>query len=214
MIIKTPSEEPLRMKDQKEEIINEQEQETQAPEAKKTAEGKSENKEPSQAEETQSLEKKIEEISKEKEKIYENYLRTLADQENLRKRHVKEKEELIKYNSESLFKDLLPVLDSMEKAFEETGKSESEEGKLKSLTAGFDLIAKKLLQILEKNGLTPIATKEASYDPNLHQAIQTEKNADVKTPTIKKELMKGYELNGRLLRPSMVSVLLPDDETN
>ena len=63
--------------------------------------------------------------------------------------------------------------------------------------------------VLKKNGLSEVSLKENAYDPNYHQAVQTEVSDEVETPTIKEEFIKGYELNGRLLRPSMVSVFLP-----
>ena len=141
---------------------------------------------------------------------YQNYLRILAEQDNLRKRYEKEKEDNLKYANESFFKELLPVLDSVEKAITETHKNEDDkEASLKSLQDGFDLIIKKLVYVLEKNGLEVISSKGNPYDANLHQAVQTTTSSDVKEATVKEELMKGYKLHGRLLRASMVSVVLP-----
>lgn len=157
------------------------------------------------------LQKKLNEISKEKDKYYQNYLRSLADQENMKKRYAREKEESAKYSHESLFKEFLPLLDSIEKATDEIGELPKEAKQLKAIKEGFDLVAKKLQQILEDNGLASINARGVSYDPNLHQAVQTEKSKEIKEATIKEEFMKGYQLNGRLLRPSMVSVLIPED---
>ena len=156
------------------------------------------------------LKKELEEATQEKNKSYDNYVRVIADSENLRKRSAKEKEDALKYGSENLFKELLPVLDSMDQAFKETHSESDEEKKLNSLKEGVELVSKKLIQALEKHGLKIISSTNSSYNPNLHQAVQTEISKEVKEPTVKAELMKGYELNGRLIRPSMVSVLLPD----
>ncbi len=158
----------------------------------------------------ESLEEKLRLVTEEKDKVYQNYLRILAEQDNLRKRYEKEKEDNLKYANESFFKELLPVLDSVEKAITETHKNEDDkEASLKSLQDGFDLIIKKLVYVLEKNGLEVISSKGNPYDANLHQAVQTTTSSDVKEATVKEELMKGYKLHGRLLRASMVSVLLP-----
>ena len=162
--------------------------------------------------ETEELKKKIEALEIEKEKNYQSYLRALADQENLKRRATKEKEEAIKYGLETFLKELLPVLDSIEKASQETQKTTDSESALKALQEGFDLISKKLLQSLENKGLKPIPATGKAYDPNLHQAIQTEKSTETKSPVVKEEFIKGYELNGRLLRASMVSVSLPEEE--
>ena len=156
------------------------------------------------------LEKKLVEMTEEKDKSHQNYLRALADNQNLRKRHSKEKEDTLKYGSETLFKEILPVLDSMEQAFKENPSQQDKEAQLSSLKDGVELISKKLFQALEKHGLAPISANNCSYDPTLHQAVQTQTSEEVSEPTVKEELMKGYELNGRLLRPSMVSVLLPE----
>ena len=186
---------------------------------KKTTKTSADNKEQSNTKEAQTksennsleeLKKELEVITQEKDKYYNNYVRVVADSENLRKRCSKEKEDALKYGSENLFKELLPVLDSMDQAFKETQSEEDQEKRLKSLKDGVELISKKLIQALEKHGLKVISCTNSSYNPNLHQAVQTETSKKIKEPTVKAELMKGYELNGRLIRPSMVSVILPE----
>lgn len=161
----------------------------------------------------ENLEEVIQKLTEEKDKFYTDYLRAVADQENIRKRSAKEKEEALKFGQESFFKDLLPVLDSLEKAFQGSENQENEKADLTSLREGVDLISKKLLQTLEKNGLKPISSKGEAYNPNLHQAVQTEKSPEVKEAIVKEEYMKGYELHGRLLRACMVSVLLPEEDS-
>lgn len=189
-------------KSKEEEIKKESKTEVEESQAKKTEEKKEE-----------SLEEKLQKLTEEKDKIYGDYLRALAEQENLRKRHAKERQDTLKYSNESFFKELLPVLDSVEKAVAETHKEgDDHEASLKSLQDGFDLIIKQLVQVLEKNGLEAISAKGASYDANLHQAIQTTTSDEVKEATVKEEFMKGYKLNGRLLRASMVSVVLPGEK--
>ena len=63
---------------------------------------------------------------------------------------------------------------------------------------------------MRKNGLVEVSTEDKLYDPNFHQAVQTVPSEDVEVATVKEEFIKGYELNGRLLRPSMVSVFMPE----
>ena len=89
------------------------------------------------------LKKELEEVTQEKNKYYDNYVRVIADSENLRKRLAKEKEDAFKYGSENLFKELLPVLDSMDQAFKETHSENDQEKQLNSLKDGVELVSKK-----------------------------------------------------------------------
>jgi len=179
-------------------VVGEEQQEKSAAEAKEDKE-------------LFDLKKSLEEVTEEKDKMYQNYLRVSAEQENLKKRHAKEKQDLLKYSNESLFKEFLSVLDSIEKATKEMATKKDAEEQVSALQTGFDLLAKQIQGILKKNGLTPISSDDLAYDPNFHQAVQTEASDKVKVATIKEEFIKGYELHGRLLRPSMVSVFLPEN---
>ena len=132
----------------------------------------------------------------------DRYLRQAADIENMRRRQEKERSDLLKYASEKLLQDLLPVLDSFEKALQST------EGQSNPVIDGVKMVQKQFSTVLEQHGLKPLQAKGLAFDPNVHQAIQRLED-DVDEDTVKEEFQKGYTLNGRLVRPSMVSVSVP-----
>lgn len=132
----------------------------------------------------------------------DRYLRQAADMENMRRRQEKERADLLKYGTEKLLQELLPVLDSLDKALL------SAEGQSNPVVEGVKMVHKQFTSVLEQHGLKATQAKGSLFDPNLHQAIQRVED-DVKDDTVKEEFQKGYTLNGRLIRPSMVSVSVP-----
>jgi molecular chaperone GrpE len=156
----------------------------------------------------------IERLVRDAADLKDKYLRSMAEMENVRRRAEREKADLIKYGLENVFKDLLPVLDSLEKALPEGGAPKPEGGNggassAASYLEGMLMVKKQLLDVIRKHGLEPIPAQGAPFDPNLHQAIQRVDSDQVKTETVGSEFARGYMLNGRLLRPAMVSVLTP-----
>ncbi len=142
------------------------------------------------------------EFQKTTEENYDLYLRSQAEIENLKKRFQKEKDDLIKYANESLIKQLLTVIDNLEKAI----SSSQNENSLDAVREGVELTLKGFTDILEKAGLERIESEGKPFDPNFHQAISEMENNNVETGTVLKELQKGYTLNERLIRPAMVVV--------
>ena len=151
---------------------------------------------------TEELLDQIQELRKTSEKNYDLYLRSQADIENIRKRNKKEKEDWLKYANESLIKDLLPSLDSLEKALAHTDN----ENALDALREGVGLTLKGLKDALSKSGLEEVIAKGETFDPCFHEAVSQIENDKVKPGTIVEELQKGYLLNKRLIRPAMVVV--------
>lgn len=149
-------------------------------------------------------EEKIRHLEEEVQDAKDRYLRTLAEMENMRRRQDRERQDLLKYASEKLLQDLLPVLDSFEKAIEAGG---AEAGN--AIVEGIKMVHKQLTHVLENNGLKAVEATGKPFDPNVHQAIQRIETDDLKQETVKDEFQRGYTLNGRLVRPSMVSVLVP-----
>jgi molecular chaperone GrpE len=140
----------------------------------------------------------------------DRYMRTAADLENLRRRFDREKSDLLKFGQESLFKDCLPALDSLERALPAEGQRPAGvDEQAQSYLDGMNLVRRQLLEVFRKHGLEPIDARGAPFDPNLHQAIQRIDSDEVDVETVKDEFARGYLLNGRLLRPAMVSVLTP-----
>jgi molecular chaperone GrpE len=144
----------------------------------------------------------IQELRKTSEKNYDLYLRSQAEIENIKKRNKKEKEDWLKYANESLIKDLLPSLDSLEKALAHTNNQNT----LDALRDGVGLTLKAIKGVLSRSGLEEVRAKGETFDPSFHEAVSQIENNDVKPGTIVEELQKGYLLNKRLIRPAMVVV--------
>jgi molecular chaperone GrpE len=144
----------------------------------------------------------IQELRKTSDKNYDLYLRSQAEIENIKKRNKKEKEDWLKYANESLIKDLLPSLDSLEKALAHTNN----ENTLDALRDGVGLTLKGLKGALSRSGLEEVRAKGEIFDPSFHEAVSQVENNDMKPGTIVEELQKGYLLNTRLIRPAMVVV--------
>ena len=135
------------------------------------------------------------------------YLRQLADKENLRKRLERDKHEFYQHSLSEVFLEMLIILDNFERAL----KSDVQNAD-KSLRDGVDLIYKQFLSLLEKRGVKPINIAEKKFDPRFHQAFATVQSADVQEVQIDEEYQKGYTLHDRLLRPTLVKVLVPVKE--
>ncbi|WP_163653046.1 nucleotide exchange factor GrpE [Listeria sp. PSOL-1] len=147
-------------------------------------------------------EKKWAELEAKLEEAENRYLRLQADFENVRKRNVAEREAMLKYRSQSLAADLLPALDSFEKALATT--SENEE--IVSILKGVDMAYKQILTAFEKEGIEAISALDETFDPNYHQAIMQDQDESKESNVITAELQKGYKIKDRVIRPSMVKV--------
>jgi len=135
-------------------------------------------------------------------------LRALAEAENARRRHEKDKQDLLKFGVEGFVRELLPVIDGLEKAIPQEVSAEAND-KERALLEGVKMVWKQLMQVMEKQGLQSIESAGVPFDPNVHQAIQMIPAADVKNDTVKQVFAKGYSLNGRVVRAAMVSVNVP-----
>jgi len=145
---------------------------------------------------------KIDEIQGVADKDYELFLRAQAEIENMKKRFKKEREDLLKFSNESLIKQLLSVVDNLEKAISHS----QEQSSLKALTEGVELTLQGLRDTLSKAGLNEIKTTGETFDPNFHEAVSEQENNSVEPGIILHELQKGYTLNDRLIRPAMVVI--------
>ena len=152
---------------------------------------------------TPTEQQEIEALKKDRDNLYDRLLRKQAEFENYRKRMDREKSEFMQFASSELMKELLNALDSFDLAI----RNAAAEGKGGEHTLrGFELIYKQLQDTLTRFGLKPIEAKGKKFDPNFHQAVSTQPTKDVEENTVIEEMRKGYTLNGRLLRPAMVSV--------
>jgi len=155
----------------------------------------------------QELLRKLKDTEEEAQKNYDLYMRTYAEIENVKKRGIREKEELSKYANESLIKEILPVIDNLQKAISHAQNDESPSG----LVEGLELTLGGLITALEKAGLKEVEAEGKPFDPNFHEAISQQRDDKVAPGLVINEFQKGYLLNGRLIRPARVVVSQGDD---
>jgi molecular chaperone GrpE len=122
--------------------------------------------------------------------------------ENIKRRGIKERQELSKYANESLIKKILPVIDNLQKAISHAQNDKNPSG----LVEGIELTLDGLMATLEKAGLKEVEAEGRPFDPNFHEAISKQIDDKVAPGHVITELQKGYVLNGRLIRPSMVVI--------
>ncbi len=144
--------------------------------------------------------------AKEKEAVenHDRYLRAVADLENFKKRAARDKADILKYGKEDLIKDILPFLDSLDRALAHAENTESSD--VQSFKSGIALIQDQLLCCLKKHGVERIDSVGEDFDPNVHEALMQMDSAEHQDNQIVSEMEKGYLLNGRLIRPSRVCV--------
>ncbi len=129
-------------------------------------------------------------------------LRLAAEMDNTRKRLDREKSEGISYANESIMRQLIEVVDNLERAVEHGAKDENCEG----LLDGVRMTHKSLLDLLARFGAAPFESMGSTFDPNRHEAVIQEQNPEYPDMTVTREFQKGYTLRDRLLRPARVGV--------
>lgn len=174
------------------------EQEKEISQATETAETVEETT--AEVSELQQAKEQLVVLQAELEEQKDRYLRLQADYDNYRRRTQKEKSELSIQVTQDLIADLLPVVDNFERALAAAGQDAD------SIRAGVEMVNRQFVSILEQNGLEAINTEDTQFDPNFHQAVMREENADKPDGTILQELQKGYMVKGKTIRPSMVKV--------
>ncbi|MDC1366114.1 nucleotide exchange factor GrpE [Pelagibacterales bacterium] len=137
-------------------------------------------------------------------------LRTLADNENNRRRYEKEKEDLSAYIISNFAKEMLSVLDNLQRAIEVSSKINTEDDKIDKNTLDFiegvKLTEKQLNSINEKFKITKVDSLNNKFDPNMHQAMFEIENDDEEEGTILQVVQDGFKIEDRLLRPALVGV--------
>ena len=148
------------------------------------------------------LEAELKERVAEVEALNDRLLRLHAEFENYKKRMVRERSEFVKFANEALILEFLPVLDSLERALATAGSA----AEAQAVAEGLEIILRLFQTTLEKVGVKVIEALEREFDPNLHQAVAQVESPDGRDNIVMEEVRKGYLLEGRLLRPSMVKV--------
>ncbi|MDR3343920.1 MAG: nucleotide exchange factor GrpE [Treponema sp.] len=139
----------------------------------------------------------------------DQYLRKAAEFENFRKRMNREKQEAIDFANQSLLLDLIQIIDDFERAIKSADTSKDFTG----FYEGVIMIEKRLSSQLEhKWGLKRFDSAGEGFDPNRHEALMMEKSGDITEPVVQEDLLKGYTLKDRVIRPAKVKVLMPESE--
>ncbi|WP_436632943.1 nucleotide exchange factor GrpE [Latilactobacillus sakei] len=143
---------------------------------------------------------KLAELQKKYDAMEDSFLRSQAEIKNIQMRNQKEQANLLKYDGQSLAKDVLPVLDNLERAL---AAEATDEGLKKGVQMTYD----HMKHALEDHGVKEIEAQGQAFDPTIHQAVQTVAvDGDQKADTVVQVFQKGYYLKDRVLRPAMVVV--------
>ncbi|MCP4745211.1 MAG: nucleotide exchange factor GrpE [Desulfobacteraceae bacterium] len=157
----------------------------------------------SQADDQSELKEKLAEAETKSKDYYDRLLRLSAEFDNYKKRTSRQTRDLAKYANEKLVKEILSVVDNLERAIDAVSKEDAENN---SLLQGVHLTLGEVLKILERHDVKPIKSLGQPFDPAYHQAMMQEEDDEKPANTIIREMQKGYMLHDRLLRPAMVGV--------
>jgi molecular chaperone GrpE len=146
---------------------------------------------------------KLQAAERQAEESYDRLLRVSAEFDNYKKRTAREMQDVVKYATEKMAKELLVVVDNLERAIEAAGAGRTEDD---PLVKGIHLTLSEVLRILERHKIQPVKALGEPFDPTFHQAMMQEEVEDQPPNTVVREMQKGYVMHDRLLRPSMVVV--------
>ncbi len=149
------------------------------------------------------IQAELETAKQEAKETHDRFLRVSAEFENYKKRSAREMDDFRKYSNQSLIKEMLAVVDNLERALNSSNGNSSID---KCMADGVNLTLKEILKVFEKFNVKPIESIGQPFDPTFHQAMMQEETDDYPENTVITELQKGYMIHERLLRPSMVVV--------
>lgn len=151
----------------------------------------------------ENLKEKIQEMEQQLSELNEKHIRLLAEFDNFRKRTRKEKEELLKYAGENVWKSILPIIDDFERAIKENNNTND----IETIKKGFELIYNKIKHIIQQNNITPIDSLHKDFNPDIMEAM-----AKVPAPSeelkgkVIEEMEKAYQMNDKIIRFAKVIV--------
>ena len=154
------------------------------------------------AEPEQQADTELEKAREEARNNQELYLRALAEMDNLRKRTQREKEDIAKFGNENILREILPVIDNLERAVDHAASQEEGAG----LLEGVQMTLSQFSSVLQKFGVVALSSVGEVFDPAHHQAMGQLETDEVPANHVAQEMQKGYLLNNRLLRPALVMV--------
>jgi molecular chaperone GrpE len=150
----------------------------------------------------------VDELRRELEERQDRLLRALADADNARRRAQRDREEYTRYANESLLRDLIPVLDNLDRALQAARAA----GDASNVVAGVELIQREFLRVFERAGVTRYSAVGQPFDPTRHEAVSRVIRVDTPPNTVVSETAPGYMLNDRVLRAALVAVAAAPDE--
>ena len=148
------------------------------------------------------LQKKLDAAEDKSNEYWQQVLHAKADLDNMRKRAEKDVANAHKYGQEKFILELLPVIDSLERALDTSSDNEA----LKNVNHGVQLTVEMFLKVLHKIGVEQVDPLGHDFDPDLHEAMTMKEDPNVKPNTVIEVMQKGYVLNSRLIRPALVIV--------
>lgn len=148
------------------------------------------------------LQEQLQNQSEEAKRYYDQYLRSLAEAENMKKRSQREKEDYLKYAHLSIIKKLLPIIDDLNRGLEAANVAQDFEG----LRKGVEITARSLVDLLRQEGVTEIDCLGKPFDPQYHEPLMVVASDEHPENTVIEELNKGYMIHDRIIRPSLVKV--------
>ena len=157
-----------------------------------------------QESEIKKLRQELEAKDEEAKSNHDRFIRQVAELENFKKRSAREKDDGIRFANETLIRDLLPVIDNLERAVSHAQGG----GNGKPLVEGVEMVLKGLLDVLTKHGVAQITALGQPFDPGKHEAMAQVESDNHQPNTVIEEHHKGYVLKDRLLRPALVSVAI------
>jgi molecular chaperone GrpE len=138
----------------------------------------------------------------EAKQAHDRWLRERADLENVKRRTTREKQDALRFGAEALARDLLPVVDNLERALAHAGAGSD----AAALAQGVELVLKSFRDVLERHGITRVPAAGTTFDPAHHEAVAHVPSTEHPQGAVVEEHQAGYRLHDRLLRPAMVSV--------
>jgi molecular chaperone GrpE len=150
----------------------------------------------------------VEDLKRQVQEKQDQLLRALAETDNIRRRAQRDRDDYVRYANESLMRDLLPVLDNLDRALAAARAA----GNAPGVVEGVELIQREMLKVLERAGVTRYSALGQPFDPNRHEAIARVVSVDTQPGMVLAEIAPGYLLHGRVLRAAMVSVAAAPDE--
>lgn len=158
--------------------------------------------------ELQTLKQEVRRLQAEVEDYKDRWMRAAAELDNVKKRVSRDKADLMRFANERLLKEILPILDNLERALDHSKEREN----LKALVEGIEMIQRQFVAVLESFGVRPIDALNQPFDPSVHEAMMQVESEQHEPNTVIQELERGYWLHDRLLRPSRVAVSKAPDK--